>query len=319
MAKQRLHARLLRFPEGQDPSGGRVVAVRVEEKGKWNDVVLDYDELQVKGTPRMFEQEGRPWEEVDGIYHPRRLRFVGAEVVEGGAFVGYFDSLPPEERARIIKDAAGWRTMEGKTFYYFGLRQGLLVVTAQRCEAEERDGRGETVLLSRNQCPSPTFGARLVPNRRRLYERYGGDAVAVRLNGRLQWRRLFIGGMDMQGAARPEVGAVLNLSEYASRWVVTEVRHEADRWAAKSEGSKGMGASEIAEEARWVIERLEAGQRVLVHCTAGMNRSATVCCAVVMLLEGISAESALARVRETHPWARPDGYHWLALRWMEKN
>jgi len=50
---------------------------------------------------------------------------------------------------------------------------------------------------------------------------------------------------------------------------------------------------------------------------AGMNRSTTICCAVLILLEGLSAEAALERVREHHPWARPDSHHWLTLRWLE--
>jgi protein-tyrosine phosphatase len=49
-----------------------------------------------------------------------------------------------------------------------------------------------------------------------------------------------------------------------------------------------------------------------------MNRSSTICCAVLMLLEGLNAEAALARLRETHPWARPNSRHWLALRWLTK-
>jgi protein-tyrosine phosphatase len=46
-----------------------------------------------------------------------------------------------------------------------------------------------------------------------------------------------------------------------------------------------MAVAEIREEANWIIERLEQNQSVLVHCVAGMNRSTTVCCAVLMLLE----------------------------------
>jgi dual specificity phosphatase 12 len=65
-----------------------------------------------------------------------------------------------------------------------------------------------------------------------------------------------------------------------------------------------------------VIEHLKNKQRVLVHCVAGMNRSTTICCAVLILLEGLSAEAALERVREHHPWARPDSHHWLMLRWL---
>jgi hypothetical protein len=38
-----------------------------------------------------------------------------------------------------------------------------------------------------------------------------------------------------------------------------------------------------------------------------------------MQLEGITAEQALERVYENHPWAKPDPHHWLMLRWLEKN
>jgi protein-tyrosine phosphatase len=77
-----------------------------------------------------------------------------------------------------------------------------------------------------------------------------------------------------------------------------------------------MSLEEILREAEWVAERLRAGQRGLVHCVAGMNRSTTICCATLVLLEGLSAEAALARLRETHPWGRPDSRHWLKLRWL---
>jgi protein-tyrosine phosphatase len=79
-----------------------------------------------------------------------------------------------------------------------------------------------------------------------------------------------------------------------------------------------MSIDVISEEASWVIERLRKNQRVLVHCVAGMNRSSTICCAVLILLEGLTAEQALERVREHHPWARPDSKHWLKLRWLAK-
>jgi len=69
-------------------------------------------------------------------------------------------------------------------------------------------------------------------------------------------------------------------------------------------------------ECTGLYTRLDGVQRVLVHCSAGFNRSVTVCCAALILLEGISAENALERVREHHPWARPDAHHWLVLRWL---
>ncbi len=77
-----------------------------------------------------------------------------------------------------------------------------------------------------------------------------------------------------------------------------------------------MSVADLTAEAQWVVEHLRVGRRALVHCSAGMNRAATICCAALILLEGLSAEAALKRVREHHPWARPDPYHWLALRWL---
>lgn len=184
--------------------------------------------------------------------------------------------------------------------------------------AAERPGLAKEVTLTRDWSPAPAASARMVPVPRRLHQRYGGDPVAINLNGRLLQRRFFTGGVDIQPEQRPEVDAVLNVGEEASRWFGTAPNNPADRWENKGEGSDGMGVDEIAEEAGWVIERLRSGQRVLVHCAAGMNRSATICTAALILLEGLSAEAALERVRQHHPWARPDSFHWLALRWLEK-
>jgi hypothetical protein len=52
--------------------------------------------------------------------------------------------------------------------------------------------------------------------------------------------------------------------------------------------------------------------------STSLNRSATICCAVLILLKNLTAEQALERLREHHPWARPDDRHWLKLRWLAK-
>jgi len=125
---------------------------------------------------------------------------------------------------------------------------------------------------------------------------------------------LFVGGLDEQHTQRPNVDVVLNLSEKSSLWASGGVAHPADRWATKGEGETGMRLSDIVDEAQWVAERLRNGQSILVHCSAGFNRSVTICCAVLILLEGLTAEAALTRIREHRPWARPDGHHWLKLK-----
>lgn len=112
---------------------------------------------------------------------------------------------------------------------------------------------------------------------------------------------------------------MFNVGEKPSNWVKDNQIDSQDRWDNKGEGPKGMSVDVIREEANWVIERLRKSQRVLIHCVAGMNRSSTICCATLILLEGLTAEQALERVREHHPWARPDSNHWLKLRWLAKN
>lgn len=152
-----------------------------------------------------------------------------------------------------------------------------------------------------------------------MHKQFGGDPVTIKVNGKIRRHKLFIGGLDIQPKHRPQVDAVLNLGEQDSRWIRGRTFHPNDRAINKGEGADGMTVTEIREEAEWVVERLKQNQRILVHCVAGMNRSTSICCAVLMLLEGLSAEDALERVRECHPWARPDSHHWLALRWLEMN
>jgi hypothetical protein len=315
-----IHARLLTFPGGLWPAGGRLDALRVEACGGRTDLLMDYQELEVVTPPALFERDGRLWEQVQGSYRPRRLRFVAAQIVEGGGLGAHLDGLPADQPKPSLTSALAWRTPEGQRYYLFGVRveaSPFLLLTAQRCMAQERASPGQELTFTRDWSPPPPSPARLVPNPRWLRQRYGGDPVAVRLNGHVYPRRLFTGGVDIQPEHRPDVHAVLNVGEEASRWTASTPSNPADRWQNKGEGSEGMTVPEIADEAQWVIERLRAGQRVLVHCAAGMNRSAPICCAVLILLEGLSAEAALERVREHHPWARPDSHHWLALRWLD--
>src|SRR5262249_38412582 len=146
-----------------------------------------------------------------------------------------------------------------------------------------------------------------------LHARFAGDPIAIRLGRRTYRTRLFIGGFRQQGRERPDGHHVVNLSRLDNAWAFAPRRHLADRYAPNGEMALRMSAADLLEEAEWVAGALRAGRRVLVHCAAGINRSSTVCCAALMLLEGLSAERALERVRERHPVADPDPYHWFAL------
>jgi hypothetical protein len=172
--------------------------------------------------------------------------------------------------------------------------------------------------LERDWCPPPPMPDRLIPQPNSLHRRFGGDPITLHLGSRPYHHRLFVGGLEVQGYERPQVDVVFNVGEKPSNWIKNEKPNPEDRWDNKGEGSDGMSIEVIREEANWVAQRLRENKRVLVHCVAGMNRSSTICCAVLILLEGLTAEQALERVREHHPWARPDSGHWLKLRWLAK-
>jgi hypothetical protein len=237
----------------------------------------------------------------------------------GGALMDCLKGLPREDPSRSINAVLAWRNLDGQKYYQFDLRRSendTLQITASRCLLEPIPDKEWEVSFERDWSPAPLLPPRLIPDPRSLRLRFGGDPITIRLEGCLKHKRMFIGGLDNQTFQRPEVSAVLNLTEEASLWTLRTNTHPQDRWAQKGEGSKGMSAGDLAAEADWVIAHLINEARVLVHCSAGMNRSSSVCCAALIRLEGLSAEAALERVREHHPWARPDPHHWLALRWL---
>ena len=51
----------------------------------------------------------------------------------------------------------------------------------------------------------------------------------------------------------------------------------------------------------FIENELEAGRGVLVHCMAGMSRSATICCAYLMYAKQIDAQAALDMVVKARP------------------
>jgi len=71
--------------------------------------------------------------------------------------------------------------------------------------------------------------------------------------------------------------------------------------------------------ARTVLAWLDEGERVYVHCRAGMQRSAVVSAAIVALHEGLEPLEALDRVRARNARANPLSHQRQdLLRWWEK-
>ena len=310
------HARILDFPLTHSLVNARLDDVREETRGKRRDLIFDYRELRLLAPSELIAIDDQPRERLRGEYVPCRLRFRNLRWVKSHGVFTHFSDVAPDADARSLEGMLCWRSPDEGVEYWLLLdhadtSSGLLF-SARDCVSEERSGPVEPIEIVRDWSSPPLLPARLVPKPQRLQQRYGGDPIIFRLNGRAFSRRLFVGGMEHQTDRHPDVDAVLNLSEDENRWPLTA----ADRRAEKGEGSSGMDLAEIKAEAQWVIDRLQMGQRVLVHCSAGFNRSVTICCAVLMQLEHLSAEEALSRVREHHPWARPDSYYWLRLHWL---
>jgi len=311
--------RIPNFRYAESLAAARLRALTQETHGARSDLLLDFDELHLSEPGRLVLDGKAVYEQVRGEYRPRRLRFVGVSDLEISGLYAHLNDLPLEHRARSLRGTLTWQ-LPGKparwAVFNGAAEPAELALSAWRYQQEPRDGPGEPVDERRDWASAPPLPSGRLTMKKRVHDQYGGDPVEIQLDGQPQRRQLFVGGLNHQSQQRPAVDAVLNLGDEASRWTTSGTIYANDRWARKGEGQSGMAIDEIQAEAGWVVERLRAGERVLVHCSAGFNRSVTICCAALMLLEDLSAEAALARVREQHPWARPDTHHWLALRWL---
>ena len=291
-----------------------------EENG--SEIHMGVQGLEIADS-ELFERDGSITEKVTARYIPLKLTFTDIQQLNRSDFFSELEQYPSEDPSRTIAYMYSWRQpgME-EIFYMFGLRgtaDAKMNFFANEATYEQGEG-GEPFTLERNYSPSPPMPDGEVPQPYDTYDRFGGDPVNFKLDGNLIEHKLFVGGIENQPENRPEIDAVLNIGERPSMWVKENTPlHPNDRAVEKGEGSKGMSIDEIRAEANWVIDHLKKNESVLVHCVAGMNRSTTITCATLMLLESLSAEEALNRVYEHHPWAKPDPHHWLMLRWLEKN
>jgi len=310
--------RIIEHPFAALVQGGRLDSF--QENGR--ELNLTIQGLEITASD-VFEREGKLFERVTGKHIPLKLSFTGVKELNRVDFFTSLENHPTDDPSRIIAQMHSW-IMPGMTeiFHIFNLR-GPVGANMNFFASEathEQEVASESFTFERDWSPAPPMPEGMVPLPIDLHDNFGGDPVTVKIGDKVLENRLFVGGLENQPDQRPpQVNAVLNLGEKPSLWVKGNDLNPNDRTVQKGEGSQGMSVAEIRTEANWVIERLQKDESVLVHCVAGMNRSTTICCAVVMLLEGLTAEDALKRVREQHPWAKPDSYHWLALRWLEKN
>jgi len=317
MSPLKISPRIIRYPFAALMQDARLDSY--EENG--NEIRMQVQGLDVVES-ELFQREGVVMERVTARHVPLKLSFSGIQHLKRSDFFANLDQHALDDPSRVIAFMHSWVQpgMED-AFYLFALRGPVdadMNFFASGV-AFERSAGSDPFTFERDYSPSPPMPDGEVPQPIDIHDRFGGDPVIIKLDGRVIEQKLFVGGIEIQPENRPEIDAVLNLGEQPSVWVKDGNLHPNDRTVEKGEGSKGMSAEEIREEANWVVERLQKNESVLIHCVAGMNRSTTVCCAVLMQLEGLTAEGALERVYENHPWAKPDSHHWLMLRWLEKN
>lgn len=316
------HTRVPNHSFARSLLGARLDSYYEETQGERHDVVVNYHALELSEPAEMVWEDGRVVERVKGVYVPRRLRFKGVTSLCCEGPFAQMKTLPPDHGARSLRGVLSFSPFNSadlmSIFTHGSDEPARFWLYYKQCQAEECSGEAEPFEQVRDWSPPPPLRPGLIPMPKKLRQRFGGDPVYVQLGGQLLKRRLFVGDLDSQREQRPQVDAVLNVGERSSRWVKEGPVLPSDRWVVHGEGSAGMNAAQITAEAEWVIERLQAGKRVLVHCVAGLNRSTTIACAVLILLEGLSAEAALDRVRDHHAWARPDENHWLVLKWIAK-
>ena len=319
MSPTQAQTRIVEYPFAKFMQGGRLDSYI--EKGR--ELLLEVQGLEVTASD-VFERDGKLFERVTGRYVPLKLTFISITPISRADFFTTLDQIPADDPSRTIATLHTWvQPGMDDVFHALSLRtttaNANLNFFAREATFEQEAG-GDPFTFERDWSPAPPMPGVLVPQPQELYDRFGGDPVTIHMNGSSYEDKLFVGGLENQPNQRPnELTAVLNLGERPSAWVKGNDPNPNDRTVEKGEGSQGMSVAEIRTEANWVIDHLKKDESVLVHCVAGMNRSATICCAVLMLTENLTAEEALTRVREQHPWAKPDSYHWLALRWLEKN
>jgi hypothetical protein len=310
--------RFLPSPHYDALFGARLERITERRRGATFEIEMDVLEMRQQGRPKLVIEDGAPAERVRGAYVPRRLRFPRADWYRRSGPFAQVESLSEDDSRRGLFGLRKIRLPHAGDVFIFNVEEGELGVRAHQSRLEAREGDAIPFDFTRRWTHAPMPAPGLVPAPRSIHRIFAGDPITIQLRGRRYRERLFIGGMRHQdySGRRPAVDAVLNLCDMPNAWLCSGETYPGDRWAAKGEGRLGFATADLLAEADWVVARLRAGARVLVHCYAGINRSATVCCAALMLLEGISAEAALARVRERHPEAWPDPYHWLILRWL---
>ncbi len=321
------NAEILDFAGGQTLQNAKLEQIIEHKTEDTHELILEYLALELTDEPKIELKNGQLVEILQGHNVPYQLKFAEVRWRFRDGLYANLDKVPAEDDCRYLQGVVYWEKPAGRwgtpqreplCIFYHNSWDARLVVCALQIAVEKRSDEIEPVRIERNWSSPPPISEGIAYWDTADQKEYGGDAIPVYMDGEKYPDLLFVGSLENQNSERPAVAAVLNLCEIKNPWLTGKNMPTCDRWRQYGEAEQGMILEDIVTEAEWTIERLRAKQKVLVHCEMGFNRSVTICCAVLILLEKISAEEALHRVREYHRWARPDAYHWLKLKWLAK-
>lgn len=148
----------------------------------------------------------------------------------------------------------------------------------------------------------------------RLIDAPGLHSVELKLPG-----RLYVGSVprterDLDQLLGEGVSAVLTVSKKVPVDLVARRYAERDAWYYYHlRDGRQLQVDDYLLVAGWVEQLLGDGQRVLVHCLAGRNRSCLVAALVLRERYGLSGAEAAERVRGCRPRAfhNEDQLGWL--------
>lgn len=322
------NAEILDFEGSHTLQNARLDDIKEIKSDSTHQLILEYRELELTEPSTISQKDGKLWETLTGHYVPHKLTFGNIKWIMRQGLYENLDDVAPDDDCRFLqgilhweKPAGRWRTPDREPLFllFHSSSDANLVFSATETHMETGQGDGERVTIRRDWSSPPPIPPGIVYIKTSEQKERGGDSIPIRLDKQEYEDLLFVGSLEDQHDSRPDVNSILNLCEIKNPWLQADVMPPEDRWSRHGEGNAGMSLAEIVQEAEWAIDRLRSGRRVLVHCEMGFNRSVTVACAILIMLEELSAEDALYRIRQHHRWARPDVYHWLKLRWLAEN
>jgi atypical dual specificity phosphatase len=132
--------------------------------------------------------------------------------------------------------------------------------------------------------------------------------IDIQQKGTMDWITNEIALGDIEDSRDPEgVDAVLNVAAEVS------ILHDVPCLHLKIDDHRSITRRDLSRAIRFLTERTSVGQKVLVHCSAGISRSPAVVAAFLSATTGISTKDALKIIQQKRWIADPDPVVWESI------